>query len=78
MKLIVGLGNIGKEYELTRHNVGFMLVDKYLGNVKYKENMNAFIYEVGTGNNKIIFIKPTTYMNNSGLAVQKIVIIILF
>ena len=73
MKLIVGLGNIGKEYELTRHNVGFMLVDKYLGNVKYKENMNAFIYEVVIGNNKIIFIKPTTYMNNSGLAVQKVV-----
>ena len=72
MKLIVGLGNIGKEYENTRHNIGFMVLDKYLGKVKFKEDMNALIYEMGSGSNKVIFIKPTTYMNNSGIAVSKV------
>ena len=72
MKLIVGLGNIGKEYENTRHNVGFMTIDRYLGSVKFKETMNAYVYEQGTGKDKVIFIKPTTYMNNSGIAVEKV------
>ncbi len=72
MKLIVGLGNIGKEYENTRHNVGFMTIDKYLGKVKFKETMNALVYEEGSGKEKVIFIKPTTYMNNSGMAVEKV------
>ncbi len=74
MKLIVGLGNIGKEYENTRHNMGFMLVDRYLEYknipLKFKEKFNAMYVETTINNEKVIFIKPTTYMNNSGLAVR--------
>ena len=74
MKLIVGLGNIGKEYENTRHNMGFMLVDRYLEYknipLKFKEKLNAMYVETTINNEKVIFIKPTTYMNNSGMAVR--------
>ena len=74
MKLIVGLGNVGKEYENTRHNMGFMLVDRYLEYknipLKFKEKFNAMYVETTINNEKVIFIKPTTYMNNSGIAVR--------
>ncbi len=74
MKLIVGLGNVGKEYENTRHNMGFMLIDRYLEykNItdKFKEKFNAMYVETTINNEKVIFIKPTTYMNNSGIAVR--------
>lgn len=73
MKLIVGLGNPGKEYEYTRHNIGFMVIDAYLGAIKYSEKMSAFSAEKNINNEKVIFIKPTTFMNNSGLAVRKYV-----
>ena len=77
MKLIVGLGNIGKEYENTRHNMGFMLVDRYLEykNItdKFKEKFNAMYVETTINNEKVIFIKPTTYMNNSSIAVRAFV-----
>lgn len=69
MKLIVGLGNVGKEYENTRHNVGFMVLDYYLGDVKWSKNNNAYIYKTQIGKETILFIKPTTYMNLSGEAV---------
>ena len=71
MKLIVGLGNPGKEYENTRHNVGFMAIDNYLGNVIYKEKMSSMYYEKIINNEKVIFIKPLTFMNESGIAVRK-------
>ena len=72
MKLIVGLGNPGKEYDNTRHNVGFMLLDAYLGDVKYKEKFNGLFYERNKGE-KVIFLKPLTYMNNSGECISKFV-----
>lgn len=71
MKLIVGLGNIGREYENTRHNIGFMVVDelaKRLGVNFGKEDRNAYCAEYRAPE-KIIIIKPTTYMNLSGIAV---------
>ena len=71
MKLIVGLGNPGKEYINTRHNIGFMVIDNYLGNVKFKEKFNGLFYELNSNEKKIIFIKPQTYMNNSGECVSK-------
>lgn len=73
MKLIVGLGNPGKEYSNTRHNIGFMVIDKYLGNVKFKEKFNGLFYEFIFNGDKVIFIKPQTYMNNSGDCVSKFV-----
>lgn len=69
MKLIVGLGNPGKEYDNTRHNIGFMLLDSYLGNVKWKNKNNAFYYESIINGEKYIFMKPLTFMNLSGNAV---------
>lgn len=71
MKLIVGLGNPGKEYEKTRHNIGYILVDKYLGNVKWSKKHNAEYYETIINNEKYIFIKPTSFMNLSGNVVRQ-------
>lgn len=73
MKLIVGLGNPGKEYENTRHNVGYLIVDNYLGNVDWKEKFEALYYETRINSEKVIFIKPLTYMNLSGNSVVKFV-----
>lgn len=72
MKLIVGLGNPGKEYKNTRHNIGFMVIDNYLGKVKWKTKMESYIYEVDYNSEKIIFVKPLTYMNLSGMAVSRL------
>lgn len=72
MKLIVGLGNPGKEYESTRHNIGFIILDRYVNDDNWKEFKNALIHEKNINGEKIIFAKPTTYMNNSGEAVSAI------
>lgn len=72
MKLIVGLGNPGNEYAKTRHNVGFMLVDAladHLNITLWKDKFNAKIAEGRIGSEKILLVKPQTYMNNSGEAV---------
>lgn len=71
MKMIVGLGNPGKQYERTRHNSGFMAVDK----VAEKLNLNIDKKEFAAltaKNNQVILVKPQTYMNNSGEAVSQI------
>ena len=73
MKLIVGLGNPGTEYVNTRHNVGFMILDNYLDDVLWKEKFSSFLYSMEKNNEQVIFIKPTTYMNLSGIAVKKVV-----
>ncbi len=76
MKLIVGLGNPGKEYENTRHNVGFMALDKLASFLKLNFNKEKFqglyadaIYE----GEKYIFLKPQKYMNLSGEVVSDFV-----
>ncbi len=71
MKLIVGLGNIGKEYEGTRHNIGFMVADelaKRWGITTWKNERSAMCAEYRIPE-KVFLIKPTTYMNLSGEAV---------
>lgn len=70
MKLIIGLGNPGNEYELTRHNIGFMIVDKYVGSTSnFKEKFNALYTKCNIDGQDVIFIKPTTFMNLSGKSV---------
>lgn len=70
MRIIVGLGNPGTEYQKNRHNVGFMALDLLLGNVKWQVNkkFKALTYEAGD----CIYLKPQTFMNNSGQSVQAI------
>lgn len=73
MKLIVGLGNPDKKYDKTRHNVGFMVIDNYTGSNGYSSKFNALYKEVNINGEKVLFIKPQTYMNNSGESVIKFV-----
>lgn len=70
MKLIVGLGNVGKQYENTRHNIGFMVLDKLAERwkVSWKDDQFAFFAEKHLPE-KVMLIKPKTYMNLSGQAV---------
>ena len=73
MKLIVGLGNPERKYEKTRHNIGFRVIDNYLGNVNWQNDFYGWFTEINKNNEKIFFLKPKTYMNASGLAVSEIV-----
>ena len=73
MKLIVGLGNPGKEYENTRHNIGFFMIDSYLGNVDWKEKFNGLYYQTVIFSEKVIFLKPCMYINLSGEVIRKYV-----
>lgn len=75
--LIVGLGNIGEKYTDNRHNIGFKILDYFLGKFDFpkwsdKQSLRALISENTLENNKVILVKPTTYMNNSGEAVQAV------
>ncbi len=73
MLLIAGLGNPGREYEGTRHNVGFMLIDRIAShlNVKLKRSGPALVAEGAVGDDRAVLIKPLTYMNLSGEAVAR-------
>lgn len=70
--LIAGLGNIGPEYELTRHNIGFLTLDRLADREGVKFNTDRFAYktEIKHKGRSIHLIKPTTYMNLSGKAVN--------
>ncbi len=70
--LFVGLGNPGKEYEKTRHNVGFMLIDAIaskFGTGNYVEKFTAYYTKVSIDGKNIILLKPQTYMNLSARSV---------
>lgn len=71
--LIVGLGNIGPEYALTRHNIGFMVLDRLLASFEknWQLGKNAYWAELRYKGKIITLIKPTTYMNLSGKAVRQ-------
>ncbi|NPB08399.1 MAG: aminoacyl-tRNA hydrolase [Aquificae bacterium] len=71
-KLVVGLGNPGKEYENTRHNVGFMVVDELVKTLRARgpfQEALSLLYKARLGGKEVILAKPQTYMNNSGAAV---------
>ena len=75
--LIVGLGNPGKKYERTRHNIGFLVLDSLAASLDFpsfttNKDFKADISEHTIGDTKVILAKPTTYMNESGQAVQRI------
>jgi len=76
MKLIVGLGNPGKKYDKTRHNMGFMAIDLLADQAKIDVDKEVFHALLGRGkifNEDVILFKPQTFMNLSGTAVQEVV-----
>ncbi len=72
--LIVGLGNPGDKYKNTRHNVGFMALDSLVGDgITWKSEKQALTATQNIDGHKFIFVKPQTFMNNSGDAVGALV-----
>ena len=74
MWLIAGLGNPGTRYENTRHNIGFLVIDELLRREKlvFKVTEKYRIAEGSRGDEKVFLLEPLTYMNNSGVAVRKV------
>lgn len=76
--LLVGLGNPGKDYELTRHNVGFLCIDEFVSKTDemedwlQKKDLKCLVSSGRIGDSRVIAIKPTTFMNLSGEAVQAV------
>lgn len=75
--LVVGLGNIGDEYDNTRHNIGFMALDDFAERNSFdawvhKKDMKCHYTQKTFGQTRVILVKPTTYMNLSGEAVQAV------
>lgn len=70
--LIVGLGNIGDEYRNTRHNMGFLIVDALAAaaGVNFEDKRYGFLAEMHVKNQTLWLLKPSTYMNLSGMAVR--------
>ena len=77
--LVVGLGNPGKEYESTRHNIGFQCLDNLIKNIEgfsdlvNKKDLKCHLSMAQLGDKRVIAIKPTTFMNNSGQAVMSVI-----
>lgn len=73
--LLVGIGNYGLEYNETRHNVGFSIIDSIVEKYKLNDHFAKFkaqMWQMNVGNHKIILAKPQTYVNNSGISVMEI------
>ena len=72
MKLVVGLGNPGKQYEKTKHNIGFMVVDAIADSVPHtpwREEQRAEVCSITVAGEKVLLVKPQTFMNVSGESV---------
>jgi len=76
VRLVVGLGNPGSQYEKTRHNVGFLFLDElvvdYFGQWSYVSGFEGQVAELVVGATKLVMLKPDTYMNKSGASVGKL------
>jgi PTH1 family peptidyl-tRNA hydrolase len=76
MKLVVGLGNPGTEYSNTRHNAGFLVIDALATDyhlsppTSFDKKSNSEIFTLDSNSEKILLVKPQTFMNNSGQAVR--------
>ncbi|MDR2413169.1 MAG: aminoacyl-tRNA hydrolase [Rickettsiales bacterium] len=71
--LIVGLGNPGDKYSMTRHNAGFMAADYLAGaDAVWKKELNSLAAHIVSAGRKVIIAKPQTFMNNSGQAVREL------
>ena len=70
--LIAGLGNIGDEYAMTRHNTGFMVLDAFAkaSNISFEDKRYGFVAETSLKGRKVFLLKPSTFMNLSGNAVR--------
>jgi peptidyl-tRNA hydrolase, PTH1 family len=78
MKIIVGLGNPEEEYFETRHNIGWMMCDALLKKFdgeefKHDKKLNALTSEIKIGKDKILLVKPETFMNKSGLSIKPLI-----
>jgi len=76
LKLIVGLGNTGREYERTRHNIGFMAIDRIVDSLGISFDRNKFngsYCVTNVGGEKVMFLKPLEYMNLSGNVISRFV-----
>lgn len=76
MKVIVGLGNPGKQYDATRHNVGFAVVDllaQGVGAGRFRSRYQAQVAELSEADQQILLVKPETFMNLSGRSVRQLV-----
>ena len=72
--IVIGLGNIGKQYEKTRHNIGFLAIDyiaERWGTKIDRLKFNATVGEASVGEKRVLLMKPTTFMNNSGIAAKE-------
>ncbi len=75
MRILVGLGNPGNKYRLTRHNIGFIFLDHILENAQasFRPGKGAYYYgRHSIAGEEVLLVKPTTYMNHSGLAVREV------
>ncbi|WP_333877166.1 aminoacyl-tRNA hydrolase [Methylobacter sp.] len=76
IKLIVGLGNPGRQYEKTRHNAGFLFLDRLVSSSNCdwvrEARFDGFLVEIGVAGSKVLLLKPDTFMNRSGQAVGKV------
>lgn len=70
MKIIISFGNIGHEYDYTRHNLGFMFLDFYLKTNQLTWHTSQKFHSIWTKSDDLIFLKPQTYYNNVGLAAR--------
>ena len=73
MKMIIGLGNPGKQYEKTRHNIGFHVIDELgnrLGAPAMQSKFNGMYTVIHRSEGKVMLVKPLTYMNLSGECVR--------
>ena len=76
MKVVIGLGNPGKKYEKTRHNIGFIAIDTFRKKMNIsdeREKFQALVCEKNIDGEKVIFLKPQTFMNLSGNSVIEII-----